>query len=354
MATAPQVNDRHYAVVVGIDWYPAFPPKLTSARRDAERFKQWLVTGGGLSPDNVIEVVAKPLDEEARQSADGRPTSLQVEYAFLDVRRRINKRRSGFLPDTGAFRLYVYAAGHGIAPPNGNAALVMADAESGLLDYIELSLYQTWFVECGDIDELVIFADCCREALPDISRPEMRLKRCRTSSSRRTFALVGYATRYRERAFAPVGTHDLDRGFFTEALLDGLGGQARDADGSITAASLASYVAPAVEARSNGKQIVEMPVDPAHPIIFAAGGANGSQGAVRRTITIYAPISYNGPLVLRDGQLQTVAQWNTTESPKRLPLQEGLYEVVVLDAAGQVSRSLKVFRVIGRDDDIRL
>src|SRR2546430_4432092 len=83
------LNDFHYAVVVGINTYPAFPGRnLQFARDDADNFEAWLVSpnGGGLPPKDVRKITAPPAREATFPGADDAyPTRTDINPALKAV-----------------------------------------------------------------------------------------------------------------------------------------------------------------------------------------------------------------------------------------------------------------------------
>jgi uncharacterized caspase-like protein len=355
------VNALHYAVIVGINQYPGFSQRpLKYARSDAEAFRDWLVSPeGGDVPDKNIRLITATADQERSftSSAVAMPKLSDVNQALLAVAKGIRAHLNTQPDDRAKTRLYFYVAGHGIAPPGGEGALLMADAESEMLgDSLELSEYAKWFVECGDLREFVVFADCCREGLkgtPPASRPPFT--RCEKTKGE-TVRIIGYATGLGDFAYEPAAAQAADsgRGYFTKALLEGLKGAARAQDGSVTAASLAAYVRRAVIEMTQTLEVpqrAQFPGDLAQPVVLCP--AAGPRP--KRRVSIRFPTGFGGRVVLRDGILNVVLQWDAANGALEVELDEGFYGVAPEGAADGIAFADRgLFPVIGGDRDVQL
>jgi hypothetical protein len=348
------MNDLHFGVCVGIDRYPGFPGRdLGSARGDAESFAGWLLApdGGGLPPDNVAVVTASP-EEIWRQAGDARPQYREVYRGLHGFNKRLRSYLDAQPADRSRSRLYIYAAGHGIGPPDGECALLMADAEEGLIgDNLELSVYRDWYLACGDFAELVIFADCCRElapGAPPANRPPFDL--C-TNPQTRTTAFTGYATRMGDPAWEPgdMGERDRARGYFTRAVLGGLrGGPVDPALGVVTSTTLAQYVEQAVAQMTRGlfpPQRAET-IAPENPILFGMTAAPASHQA-----RIRFPKAFSGGVALQTGRSEEVARWRAADGPWTIDLPDGYYALVPVDSPDPGDW---LFKVVGDDVDVQL
>jgi caspase domain-containing protein len=229
-------HDLHFAVIVGIDRYPALTD-LTTARGDAEKFRRWLVHPdfGALPERNVFLVDASPADAGLD---DVLPTQRQVNVAMLKAQRAMGDAIADDPKNWERTRLYVFVAGHGIVPNDGGGALVMADATPDLMGYhVDLRKYLDWYRTNGVFREVIVFADCCRMTADDVSAygPPFRTQR----SQRKTSTILGYASTVGGSAFGELST---DRGLFTDALLEALRGDAADKNGEITYESMEECV----------------------------------------------------------------------------------------------------------------
>jgi hypothetical protein len=150
--TAPPRNLTHYGVVVGIDHYPSCPElgPLQYARRDARKFYDWLVDPQrGSVPAEQVQLIC-PTDEEVGAFAQ----NPQLISPILD---RVSEALDNFAATANALkekdtdrwersRLWFFGAGHGIAPVDGQSALLMANVTGRTLGlHVEISKYAAWY-----------------------------------------------------------------------------------------------------------------------------------------------------------------------------------------------------------------
>lgn len=345
-------NDRHYAVVVGIDKYPKIDP-LNGPVNDAKNFRDWLVdaAGGGLDPDNVRLVISDPA------VADARPVQDEIDDALLEIndraRQAIGDSNEAFLRS----RLILYVAGHGIMPSDGDGALLLANARSGAYSRnIELRAYADWYKKAGLFAQVIIYADCCRNfwaaargtppTMDDPARPNGDVA-----------YLIWYATgvgRYSYEDTDPSIPPDQRRGYFTTALLDGLrGGAVAGADGAITARALLGYVsdrvAKAVTASNKRYPQKVSPVGTLEDVVLA------STTVPRHAhVTIRFPDGFTGAVELEqpDGSREP---YDPAAGPWQLDLPPGRYGVVLAGTEdGSAFAGEGLFRVTGDDRDVTL
>ena len=357
-------NDLHFGVCIGIDRYPGLAGRdLGSARRDAGAFHDWLVDpkGGDVPVENVRLVAAGP-EDLFPDVADARPQQREVNKALHEFNRRLRQHVDLNPDDWELTRMYIYAAGHGIGPPMGEGAVLMADAEADLLgNSVELSQYADWYLRCGLVREVVIFADCCRELIGGIPPPAAPpFNVCQFPSFVGTVRFVGYASRLGEVAWEPTATAERDsaRGYFTAALIDGLNGAAAERDtGEVTAASLAQYVQNAVEVATAGigpyPQRGELRGDLATRLVLRVGGPHRTP---QRQVRITFPAGLVTSVSMRSGPRpeDLRGRWNPADGDWRLALPDGLYQVLADEAGTTAFENKGLFAVSGGDLDVRL
>ncbi|MFE6164794.1 caspase domain-containing protein [Streptomyces sp. NPDC056486] len=299
------MNDLHYAVVVGINRYPAIGD-LQGARRDATRFRDWLVDphGGGVPEANVGLVTASDEDELIADFMSATPTRENVNQALyranLAVRRAVESKpeeeRHAARQRT---RLYLFLAGHGFRLSDTNTALLMANAAIDLLgNHVAVRPYLDWYESAAPFREIVCFADCCRTGSsvgalsfgPPFTAAETREE---------VDCFIGYATSSGDPAYEEQNAQpDLARGHFTTALLDGLSGGGATPKGVITSDSLADYVVRHVEDRTRTLLVPQQPrfIKGNDPMIFARG-----LGAETYPVRLCFPDGFRGWVQLRGG-----------------------------------------------------
>jgi hypothetical protein len=343
-------HDEDWALVVGLQSYKGLTD-LKGPENDASDFHDWVTSdapsGGGVPKAQAKLILSSQFPGPFKKVSDARPTAEQITRFFEDLddtaldNKQANKgRRVGR-------RLYLYFAGHGIAPLAGDddeleeSALLMANATEGRFGrHVPGRRWLNWFHRAGYFRELVLLMDCCRDVyiraplhVPDLD------KIINTRAMKSTKRFLAFATKWssrsRERPIPVLGGKD--RGVFTATLMKGLRGAASDASGNITAASLKSYLIrnykewlapadlaipdllpePEVEVPSNSDDLLFAQVPPAAiPTIpaFQVVIRITSDGLAGRTLEI------------TDGR-QVVASTVATPPRWTLPLLPGLYKI---------------------------
>jgi hypothetical protein len=351
----PEVNDAHYAVVVGINRYPGIGD-LGGARRDAEQFAAWLLDpeGGALPPENVKRVWVTEDDEAGYATPQGaRPTHDEIDYALEAARDDFQPKLDADPTVWDRSRIYLYVAGHGFAPQGGEGALLLANATSGALSRnVELFQYRRWCTTCAFFREVIVFADCCRtrvrSAAPGFGP---RLDECPAPwMGKSSTWLIGYGSTLGKPTYElpTPGADDEARGYFTRALLDGLrGGAARDDSGVITAAKLSGFVKTVVAEQTSAQpfpQEAQIHGEFTEEIRFGAPAA-----PPKRAVTIVLPAAAQAARVVKDGS--ELAVWDGADRDWRVELADGLYEV---EAGGVALANDGLFKVAGKDRRVEL
>ncbi len=348
------MNELHFGVVVGIDRYPdlAGAKDLSYARSDAKRFHEWLVspTGGAVPKDNVklLQDPGGPL--AARRKAY--PTQRDVNDVFADWKTTVSAHAAPNSPAWNDTRIYIYVAGHGYAPPDGVAALLLADAADDQLGYhLEIERYVDWLSKSALFREVLVFSDCCRRQYRDAAfsyRPPFGTRK--PAKTVQVFALLGYAALIGEDALEPKDPVDPDqaRGVFTGAVLDGLEGGAAD-KGEVTSSSLATYVRSSVESRTKAAQApqrVEFSGDLTRQITVCKVSS-----PPRRKVTVSFPAGAIGQAAeIRTGAFEVVESQTIDGKPWPVELEDALYELA--PGAGATGFKSQLFKVAGEDIDV--
>jgi len=356
------MNDLHYALLLGINRYPGISD-LSYARTDAQAVREWLLSGdGGQVPEeNVVLIAATDQEERTFNGVlTARPKRNEVDLALREINHKVQDRIAHNGDDWDKTRLYVYVSGHGIAPTMSQGAVLMADAEPDVPgECIELARYGEWYEACGVFHELVLLADCCRERIagsPPGTAPPFRL--CSRPFGRTT-KIVGYATGLAEYAYEPQTPQNPNdqRGFFTKALLDGLGGAAAiDPEvGGITSETLGVYVTKAVEELTREQptpQRAQMVVEAGTSILLRAVKAAQRP---RWQVTIALPAGFSGDVELRRGDRSVVETHTAAATPWLVELEEGLYGVFTVTGEGAPKFANDgLFQVLGGDTNVQL
>jgi hypothetical protein len=353
-------NPFHYGVVVGINRYPEFRA-LKRARGDAEEFAEWLrdPTGGALPDQNVKEVVAD--DDKVPEGTlrrDALPTRSDVLEALYMFRKKAEQQVTDNPDDWEKTRLYFYVSGHGIAPVADEAALLMANSGPEWYgENLACSRLLTFLGESQSFREVVVFADCCREWVANAPLGDVPWTRDRRNNGRVSTAF-GCATFFGDIALEPADIGEGDpndlRGYFTQALLEGLRGQGRSSTGAIDSNGLAQYVKPRVFDLTKHRRYPQDPTmlaDPAQPIVFRDRGA---ALPTRHQVRLRFVTPFTGRAELRDGGLSVISQHDVPGANWVVDLTNGLYEVVPANAVTGAFRGDGRFRVWGQSLDVEL
>ncbi|MFD9908912.1 caspase domain-containing protein [Streptomyces sp. NPDC059063] len=343
------MNDLHHAVVVGINRYPAISD-LQGARGDAGRFRDWLVdpAGGGVPEDNVALVTATERDEREADVMTAVPTRENVNRALYQAHRAVREAvaAGGTWADT---RLYLFLAGHGIAPFGGDAALLMANAAIDLLgNHIAVRPYLSWYESASPFHEIVFFADCCRTRFGGVTAFGPPFTDT-TEAPDKVECLVGYATSLGDPAYEQQAPDpDRARGHFTTALLEGLrgaGGGTVTSEGKVTSDSLADYVRHHVLDRTHQSlvpQEARFLRETSTPIVFA----EGLQGIGSYPVTLRFPDGFRGWVELRGRGIDPPRRLYVDDGRYTEPLVPGLYKVVPESATAPDLRDGGYFEVV--------
>lgn len=376
-------NRLHFGLVVGINRYPEIR-HLRLAKGDAEKFAEWLLDpqGGGLpsKDDNdrllpqghvltvVVDDVAVP-DGLPRENA--RPVKREVHTALHEIRKAVEKHVEVHPGDWKQTRFYFYVSGHGIAPDARDAALLMADAGAEAYDEnISCDRLLSFLGKRQPFREVVIFADCCRERVGNVPLGVISgtLPDKDNGGSLTAFCCATY---FGDLAYEPPRGENPDeqRGYFTQALLEGLRGQAAEPFpyGEINTNTLGKYVKQRVQDLTKHRkppQKPKMESDPGEPIIFRAAalpplggalapaGAPGAAGEHVVRITFATP--YQGKVALRGTDNNILRGHRASDGDLTVSLANGLYEVTAEDGVVAEFQKGGRFRVLGEDKHVEL
>lgn len=273
----PEAWEDH-AVVIGIGHYKSLD-RLDKVESDAEGFYSWLLSpeGGHLPIENVDFQIAGSL-------SPGEPTLSTLQEGVFERVLKLALDRDGMRVGR---RLYVYLAGHGIDLPHRRPALLTANA-GGFTGYTAAHFSAMacveWFSETQAFDEIVLFTDTCRTSQPHLLEVPL-WDRVIGRRNYPSLLYLGHATVTSQSAFEPVGE---GRGRFTEALLEGLSGRARDHKGRVTGASLAQYVHKRVGVLSLNRSWQEPDINAGRSITFLSN-VSASATATRVLFTGAVP-----------------------------------------------------------------
>jgi uncharacterized caspase-like protein len=348
------VNDLHFGVVVGIDRYPAISgaETLSYARADAEMFHDWLISpSGGAVPEDNTKLLQDPGGPLASRRG-AYPTQRHVNDVFAKWHETVSAQAPPGGDEWERTRLYVYVAGHGYAPSDGVAAVLLADAADNQLGYhLEIKRYVDWLVECAPFREVLVFSDCCRRRYENAALSSAPpFSTCKRNPPIEIFSILGYASRMGESALEPMHPSSADdaRGVFTGAVLDGLKGAA-EYRGKVTSSSLATYVRSSVMQRTERAPVpqkVEFPGDLSQEIVICK-----VRSVPLRRLTVTFSASAHGPVEINDGS-EVVDRHVIDGKPWLVELPDGFYELK--PAAGENGCPSHLFKVAKEDVNVEV
>jgi len=300
--------------------------------------------------------VTAPADEVWPSFLDARPHVREINRILHGFNVRIRERLAERRGDWERTRVYLYAAGHGVGPPRGECGVLMADSDPDLLgNYVDVSKYRDWYVSCGLVHEVAIFADCCREIVRGVPPAnEVPFSTCSLDGPSGTSAFTAYATRLGERAWEPAAATERDRarGYFTRALITGLLGGAADASGAVTSPALGEFIGMALGEMTRDApfaQEAEPHHRPGSALVFG-----GRRDRVLQRVTISFPPGFESPVVVRSGQRNLHGPWQPANGDWSLDLPNGFYEVVPADPPAAGDQGGWLFKIVGANVEVRL
>ncbi|MCQ4163889.1 caspase family protein [Tahibacter harae] len=231
------------AIVIGIGSYPNFgadgssPNDLAGAVQDAEDVADWLVKVGQADVTLITSTGVNGAPWAVTNLHTARPVVSDVDAAFIPYVKSAAPKVAN--------RLYVYAAGHGLAPDPRSRCLILADA-AGVrwVPNLEVPAWIDWFANQTHFDELVLWMDCCGTQALEYNRTRpagLANTAERPPPPARVF--TAFASGYGRKAYeGAVGPGGAVRGLFTRRLLNGLNGAAANLQGEVRSGSLANFL----------------------------------------------------------------------------------------------------------------
>lgn len=246
-------NPDHYAIVIGIDFYPQLRP-LKAAEKDATNFALWLTDkdGGGLPSKNVK--IIKSLPTNAINPYKARPVRDEVDEALglfgIEKQERIGKR------------LYFYFSGHGFGPNFVDVGMLMANASpKRLVNSLGLLPYRLFFRDSEAFDEIVYILDCCRDPHGGIETLKPGFDPYKKGDGTKIQDLVILGAMYGDESYQPLITGTKERrGLLTQAILEGLQDPKwADGLGRFTSSSLSYYIRSRVPELADAADVDQTP-----------------------------------------------------------------------------------------------
>lgn len=217
---------------------------------------------------------------------------------------------------------------------------------------LEFSLYGRWYEANFIFREVIVFADCCRQrqAMVPAMGPGWRLSPDRRGKC--TFQ-IAFATELGELAHeAPAEDADLARGYFTQALIDGLnGGAAHRETGEIDLGGLLDYATTSVEYQLKDRDFGQTPETggtKANPVLRPPLGPLPRKS---RHMTLHLPEGAQGQFELWRDDRPTGTILDASQATHELDLEEDVYELRSENGVELAKNG--VFRVIAMDRDVQ-
>lgn len=222
--------DRDYALIFAINKYSDKDKwrTLKGAVNDAARFRKWLTGPAGVPAAHIIEDVGESGD---------RPQLSDLMAKVMDL---LDEKPQGTRIGR---RLYIFLAGHGVeALDQGRAdqLLVTAESRSNWVQGFPGNRALTHIRYEARFEEICLFMDCCRSMSPD-ARANWNIPTNQDASA----TSVRWGSALAAQVFTDVRERKVKgkmQGIFTNALMNGLEGDAKDGTGNITTESLSTYL----------------------------------------------------------------------------------------------------------------
>ena len=351
-------NDHHFAVAVGINRYPELRD-LQFAKGDAEKFATWLRDAdGGNLPDANVKLIVVDDDEMPGGTLreDGRPAHAEVLDAIKAFANKMEERVEDHPQDWFRSRFYLFVSGHGIAPEADDSALLTANSGPDDLGYnIPSASLIRHFQKAQTFREVVVFADCCREQLSAAPPPWIPWSEV-TGDNGHVVKFFGCAADLGDLASEPTAAElddpDSARGYYTRALLEGLGGAAAaPGEVRIDSVNLPVYLR---------QRVAELTKDSAIPQ-RATNDTNPPDIIVFRELDVDPPgfeitlrfDTFRGRAVLYDGNMNVIREEEVSSGQWKVHLPQGLYQVVDADGAEELIKE-GIFKVLGEAKTIHV
>lgn len=253
-----------WAVIIALNYYldKALKP-LQGPQRDADLFEQWVKDSACVPDSQVIRI--KSSEQEILAANDCVPTveaaqkvfSKLLDDAILQPEYRLGRR------------LYVFCSGHGMSPGFAErpdyreAPLLTAEAAvNNGWNHVATRGYAEAFRAFGIFDEVILFADCCRDTQLNMSvfLPRLPLLRRQREAGRGFYAM---GAEQGAKAWEQLVGHPPEmRGVFSYVLMQALTDPAiRNDAGHLTGTMLSKFLHSSVPGFSN-QQAPSVEYDP--------------------------------------------------------------------------------------------
>ena len=327
------VNKDDYALVIGINDYPKYGThgrNLKGAIRDAKEFHRWLIdanTGGGVPKENCRLVLS--CSDPLAPGYDG------VDREYRALHEQVKKAKGGR-------RFYFFFSGNGQL----SASLDGGEDEVHLClpewsrsaggAALSLSQYRQRTLKCFDLQEIVMFLDCCSsQQVSAIGQNTMLTCDMPQKNVKKTDTFIAFASEYSAKAFEDTvaGKNDepIVHVHFTTALLTALRGEAADPSGGVRISMLHRYLernVPRIANRAGQTQVPRF-----RPFSRAMSGPDEPIfGSAPKVNTIDVKICFKasraGEMVLEGPNARAIRRGDTSTGPWEETLQAGVLHVL--------------------------
>ncbi len=350
------MNDRDFALVVGINLYPGIGP-LQGAQQDAEEFAKWLKApdGGDIPPDNIRTLLTSqfhpPMPEQAAKAS---PTENLFDDEFLQL---VIDPATGRPYTPHRRRLYLYLSGHGFSGSYegmNEAALYAANARSPSYRHIAATRYAEWAKASAAYEEIVLIMDCCRDmslirVINSLMLDKVQNPAGAVAVRRLAWYAVPAGAKARERQIEEDGPI---RGVFTYLLLEALRKATPNAQGQVTGHAVAQYIHTRWPEIADKEVPPELPVDAVRDLVFATRQpASPDLAPKAETLVkfeVVPPIAGDNAILLTDGRIQ-VANIPLAGNQAKWSLPAGIYKAQLQGHPRQ-----QLFEVAGEEVHVTL
>lgn len=324
------VQDRDFAVVIGVEHYKGVLQPLGGPHRDTKDFVHWLIApdGGGL-PDNGAWSTA---ESDASPSPNILLLLSTPNYTPIkdDVDDWMDTVMNSLLASGNrGRRLYFYFSGHGIGDTQMNSAMLLPKWTLSYRQYaLSSEKYILELVKKGVFGEILFFMDCCRNRISGVQGQGPHWSAALPSSASSNY-LIYYASEFDNPAWEielakKDGALDnlLPRGLFTEVLLRGLKGAAADREGNLRIRDLVSYVGKKLPELAISKGKTQIP----RSVVSTADGEQNILGPFDKMVETTIRFKTAGHnMVLEDPELEIVKAGSSSDVEWKLSLQRGVH-----------------------------
>jgi len=229
------------ALVVGINRYPGLTT-LSGPENDAQDFYDWVTDPAGdrVEKQNAVKILSS--DYQAPDNPDGAlPDETKIFPFFKTIDKCAQDNNATGVGMKAGKRLWLFFSGHGFAPSLDQSGVLMANATYRWLSNIPTWSWADLLHEGGWFDEVILFQDACRSRIRGgyLSAPNLPRQQAPLGQRRKRFYAFSAKDRQISKELPFNGT---TRGVFSDTLLSGLRGHARDGNGAITPDSLKEYL----------------------------------------------------------------------------------------------------------------